>query len=181
MRIIAGDKKGLNLTSLKGDAVRPTTDKIRGAIFSMLGSLGITQDVFVDCFAGTGAMAIEALSRGFKEVYLFDSSKKSISIIKKNLELSGYEAEAKLYHCKALAGLEMLKGRKVDVFFMDPPYKKLDLIFPLLDYIKQNNILAENGVIMIEHDKGDIIIERIKDFTFIKEKKYGNTVITIFG
>lgn len=181
MRIISGEKKGLNLSSIKGDWIRPTTDKVRGAIFSSILNYIPDDGIFVDCFAGSGAMSIEALSRGFKHAYLFDNNKKSIQVIKENLKKADYLNESTVRLSTALKGLAFLKENKIqaDFFFMDPPYKKFEIIFELLEYISNNRLLSNEGVIVLEHDKSDIINGTISDFLILKEKTYGNTAITI--
>lgn len=181
MRIIGGEKKGLVLSSIKGDWIRPTSDKIRGAIFSSVLNYIDTDSIFVDCFSGSGAMSIEALSRGFKTAYLFDKNKKSIEIIKANLKKAQYLKHTHIYQCSALEGLKKLEKDDViaDFIFMDPPYKKINLVFELLEYINQKNLLSPHGIIVIEHDKSDIINQSINYFHLLKEKSYGNTTITM--
>lgn len=181
MRIISGKKKGLNLTAIKGDWIRPTTDKVRGAIFSSVLNYISDEGVFVDCFAGSGAMSIEALSRGFEHAYLFDNNKKSIQIIKENLKKANYLKETTVLLSSAIKGLRFLKDNniKADFFFMDPPYKKFEIIFELLEYISNNSLLSPEGVIVLEHDRNDIINGTINNFLILKEKTYGSTTITI--
>ena len=179
MRIISGERKGLALTNIHGNWIRPTTDKIRGAIFSSLHNYFSSINGFIDCFGGSGAMAIEAASRKIKNIYCFDNNKKSIKVIKENLNKAHYNKEIHLYNLSAKKGLEILKTRKfqADVFFMDPPYKDIDLVYELLEIIKSNKLIAPVGLIVIEHDKSDII--QLNDsYNIIKEKKYGNTIVT---
>lgn len=180
MRIISGDKKGLVLNSIKGDWIRPTSDKIRGALFSSLLSEFSEIDGFVDCFAGSGAISIEACSRGVKNIFLFDKNKNSIEIIKKNIKKANYQKDINVYNCSALKGLDILSKEhiKFDVFFMDPPYKDLDLIYPIIEKIYDDNLLNDKGIIVVEHDKNDIINKLINNYHIYKEKKFGNTVLT---
>lgn len=183
MRIIAGERGGLRLSTIKGDSIRPTTDKIRGAIFSSLYSMQGIGGSFIDCFCGSGAMAIEALSRGYDNVYAFDSSKKSIAVIEKNLKLARYEDKIHLYKMSAKKGLTKLgeDGIHAETIFMDPPYKKLDLIYPLFDTIDNYQLAAPSGIVVIEHDKNDKIDKVIGNFSSIKEKVYGNTAISFYS
>lgn len=180
MRIIGGEKRGTLLANIKGDWIRPTTDKVREAIFSSLLSYIIDFDVFVDCFAGSGAMGLEACSRGFKDVILFDNNKKSLNIINKNITKLGYKDKVKVYLTSAKKGLEILDKYKIkgNVFFMDPPYKKIDLVYELLDIIIEKDLLAKNSIILIEHDKNDIINKVDSNYKIVKEKNYGQTTIT---
>ncbi len=182
MRIIAGEKRGTQLASIKGDWIRPTSDKIRGAVFSSLFSLSDPQ-VFTELFAGSGAMGIEALSRGIPEVWQFDNNRKSIDIIKKNLEKTGYTDKTNLCFMSAAKGLRLLAEKNIasDVIFMDPPYKDVSQTLDLMTFIHEQNLLTPDGIIMIEHDKNDIMPIKSGKFDRIKEKKYGTTVITTYG
>lgn len=182
MRIISGEKRGTVLSAIKGDWIRPTSDKVRGALFSSLLSAKPDINVFTDMFSGSGAVAIEALSRGIETVYLFDNNKKSIAVIRQNLKKTGYTDRAHLLFMSAQKGLLWLKENGVvsDVFFMDPPYKEIGQITGLMDTIEREKLLADDGIIMIEHDKNDIMPSKAGVFFLCKEKKYGNTVITLY-
>ena len=128
MRIIAGEKRGKKLVTITGDKIRPTADKIKGAIFNSLQNEIRTAAVFVDLFSGTGAMGLEALSRGVELAYFFDLSSESIAITKKNIKLLGYDHRSRVFNQSARSGLEMLAHNKVqcDIIFMDPPYCQVD-------------------------------------------------------
>ncbi len=180
MRIIAGEKGGLRLKDFKGDFIRPTTDKIKGAIFSSLESLSPGKETFVDLFAGTGGMGIEALSRGYENAFFFDKDRRSHQIEKENLKLSGYTQRAEVTLLPAARGIKMLKenGIRPDVIFMDPPYKIVPDILKLFPEIE--SIARPGSIVILEHDKKDIIPNTIGRFDKIKEKKYGNTVIDTF-
>lgn len=180
MRIIGGEKRGTQLVNIKGNWIRPTSDKVREAIFSSLLSYINDWDVFIDCFSGSGAMGIEAYSRGFREVILFDNNKKSIGIINKNLEKVGYTDDIKVYNVSATTGLDILEkfDIKANVFFMDPPYKNIKEVYKLLNKIEQKNLLAHNSIILIEHDRNDIIDVTNPYYKIVKEKNYGQTTIT---
>ncbi len=180
MRIIAGEKKGTTLSRINGDWIRPTSDKIRGALFSTLFSYFPKIEGFIDCFSGSGAVAIEAVSRGVKDVYLFDKSSKSARIIRENLKKTNYKNKVHFYPYSIQKGLGILhkEGIKAEVFFMDPPYKDINQIKDLLESIKKYEILKFGGIIVIEHDKKDEIHNLISDYKVLKEKAYGNTVLT---
>lgn len=183
MRVIAGEKRGKKLISITGDNIRPTTDKIKGAIFNSLQSEIRAARVFVDLYSGTGAMGIEALSRGVEMAYFFDVSAESIQIIKKNLALTGYEARAKVFHLSAKKGLELLDQNKVtsDIIFMDPPYSQGEEIINMIEMISEKEILAENGKLVIESEKS-VIMPIVKNkLTCYKSKKYGITTISYYS
>lgn len=182
MRVIGGEKGGLRLSDFKGDWIRPTSDKVKGAIFSSLDTLMPGYNCFVDLFAGTGGMGIEALSRGAEEVYLFDKDRRSIKVIRENLKKTGYEQKAKLSLMPAQRGVEELAGKnvKADVIFMDPPYRMVPEMLSLFDQIDEKEILSPDGILVLEHDKSDIISDTVGRFEKIREKTYGNTVISVF-
>lgn len=176
MRVIAGEYKGRKLQTPADYSVRPTTDKVKEALFSILNDR-IWGSNFLDLFSGTGNIGIEALSRGAKLCVFGDNSRESIKLIKSNIE-----------HCKAdgaviRAGdfqktLTML-DEKFNIIFLDPPYNKglLEKCFELID---GNGLLAEDGVIVAEHRKDEDLPEKLYGFTKIKERKYGIIKLSIY-
>lgn len=182
MRVIAGEKRGLKLSAIKGDWIRPTTDKVKGAVFNSIQfRLGEARN-FIDLFGGSGAMGIEALSRGVPQAYFFDISRDSVGVIKKNLKLAGYENRAKVTCCPAAEGLSLLERNAVrcDVIFMDPPYKDGVEAVTLIKKISDKKILNSDGIIMMEHEKSVIMPLEINLFEKTKEKKYGSTIVSFY-
>ncbi|KNZ41187.1 16S rRNA (guanine(966)-N(2))-methyltransferase RsmD [Acetobacterium bakii] len=182
MRVIAGEKRGKILVGISGDKIRPTTDKIKGAIFSSIQADLRNAKVFVDLFGGSGAMGIEALSRGVEMAYFFDSSRESIEIIKKNVALTGYESRVKIIQTTAIKGIEMFHQNKAvcDIIFMDPPYIQGDSFGELLEMISEKEILSENGKVVIESEKSVIMPLEKNNLVCYKTKKYGNSKISYF-
>ncbi|MBI4856877.1 MAG: 16S rRNA (guanine(966)-N(2))-methyltransferase RsmD [Acetobacterium woodii] len=183
MRIIAGEKRGKKLVEITGNKVRPTTDKIKGAIFNSLQNDIRQAKVFVDLFSGTGAMGLEALSRGVDQAYFFDVSRESIQITRKNITLLGYEDHAKVFNQSALSGVEMLEQKKVrcDIIFIDPPYSQVEEIQNLLEILSEKEILSENGKLVIETEKS-VIMPLVKNkLSCYKSKKYGITTISYYS
>lgn len=182
MRVIAGEKRGKKLTSIPGDKIRPTTDKIKGAIFSSLQVDLRSAKVFVDLFSGSGAMGIEALSRGIETAYFFDISQESIEIIKKNIALTGYESRARVFKIPGIKGLEMLSLNKVscDIIFMDPPYVQGEGLEKILEIISEKEILSETGKIVIESEKSVIMPLEKNKLVCYKSKKYGNSIVSYY-
>ncbi len=182
MRVIAGEKRGLKLSAIKGDWIRPTSDKVKGAVFNSIQLRVSEAEVFVDLFGGSGSMGIEALSRGIPKAYFFDISRDSIEIIRKNLKLAGYEKRGEVRHCSAEEGISMLadRGIRCDVIFMDPPYKDGEDMIRLLEKISDKKILNSDGIIMMEHEKSVIMPLGINLFEKTKEKKYGSTLISYY-
>ena len=173
MRIVGGELKGRTLYSFEGDAIRPTPDKVREAIFNILQNR-IYGSRFVDLFAGTGAMGIEALSRG-AIVTLNDNDRKSQALIKKNLEKLNVIDRAKLI-CQD--GISFIASGKeqYDIIYIDPPYKAGLNVKAVESSI---NSLADGGIIILESEiPFDTQIEGLK---VIDERKYGRVRLTFFG
>lgn len=178
MRIIAGEYKGRKLETPSDDRVRPTTDKVKEALFSIINPY-IIDAVCVDLFAGTGNLGLEALSRGAAKCYFCDNSKASLSLINKNIE-----------KCKAQDYSIVLPGdytsnlsripEQADIIFLDPPYDNglYDNCFML---IEENNLLNEDGIIIAEHSVSLDLPETIYGFNKIKERKYGSIILSIYG
>ncbi|MGL4607797.1 MAG: 16S rRNA (guanine(966)-N(2))-methyltransferase RsmD [Eubacteriaceae bacterium] len=182
MRVIAGSKRGKKLAEFKGESIRPTSDKVKGAIFSSLQNEIKTCQVFVDLFGGTGAMGIEALSRGSKKAYFFDSAKESIQLINKNLKLTDFENQGSVNLMSAKRGIDFLGTNNIqcDIIFMDPPYKMAEECVELIELISKKEILRDFGKIVIECEKSVIMPLEKNNFRCIKSKKYGNTMICYY-
>lgn len=169
MRVIAGKYKGKKLVAPKGDNVRPTTDRIKETVFNIL-QFNIAGKKCLDLFAGTGALGIECLSRGADEVIFSDKSPESIAVVEANLK--GIEGNYKVVTADFLAVLKGL-DHKMDLFFIDPPYKsKLGQI--AVEYIVENDLLNEGGIIYFEH--GDEIEFTSPKGYKTRTKKMGYTV-----
>ena len=154
MRVISGTFKGRKLIPPKGLTIRPTPDKVKGAIFNILGDR-IIESSFLDLFAGTGAIGIEALSRGAKEIIFVDDNIKAINLIKENLSrCKMQDARCKIVKENAVEFIKSVgqgfSPAKFDFIFLDPPYKT-DLGEKALIDISSFNILKEDGEIIWEH------------------------------
>ena len=177
MRIIAGDLKGRKLETPLDKKVRPTTDKVKEAMFSILMNNTYGR-VFCDLFAGTGNLGLEAISRGAKFCYFGDSSNESIRLIKSNIEHCKVTGDARIIHGDYTRTLDNIP-EKVDVFLVDPPYNK-GLIDTVMEKIAQNSLLAEDGLIVVEHPKEEVLEESYGPYNLIKEKRYGRVVLSIY-
>lgn len=181
MRIIAGAYKGFRLQSFSGKEIRPTSDKIREAIFDIIGSKIVGAE-FLDLFAGTGAMGIEAISRGAKEVTFVEIDRKAIAIIKLNLNKIYQNTYSNILRNDYLQAIKLLSlNQKIfDIIFIDPPYNK-KYLSKALQEIDKSTIIKKESLIIVQHP---IQTEVKEDFTNIfccKEKKYGSSKITIFS
>lgn len=167
MRIIAGKFKGKKLKEFDGLSVRPTSDRAREALFNIL-SFDIAGSAFLDLFTGTGAVGLEALSRGAKTVEFVDSAKQSAEIARFNiksvkLDISPIIKDAKSYLLST--------NLKFDFIFLDPPYA-FDGESELFAIIKDRKLLNESGIIIYEH-KSDKVKKEYEGFTLYDSRKYG--------
>ena len=182
MRIIAGKYKGRKLESPVGRDVRPTSDKVREAVFSSL-QAEIPDAVCVDLFAGSGAIGIEALSRGAKRVYFGDASKESMELTKRNCRTVGCSNDAIFFTGewqRVLPRIADEAAGRVDVVFIDPPYKA-GIYEAVLAEIARLGLLAEGAVLMLEHDRRDALPESIAGFRLLRERDYGKTAVSYYG
>ncbi len=177
MRIISGEKKGERLLSLRKRKIRPTSDKVKGAIFNILSS--VEGKKVLDLFAGTGALGLEALSRGAEQVIFVDDSSSSLDLIRENLDKLGFKNKGRLIKKSAIRFLKGKSQEKFDLILADPPYGK-GLSQKVLQVLTQNDILNPNGVLVIEHHKKEIL-ENGENLILLTERKYGDTAVSFFG
>lgn len=174
MRIIAGTMRGRNLKTVDGLSTRPTSDKVKGAIFNVLRDKVIDSKV-LDLFAGTGNLAIEALSRGAKEAVLVEESSAALKVIMENLKIAGVLDCTKLIPKEALRFLASSQ-EVFDLIFLDPPYRK-GLIEKIIPLLANPCRLSPNGVIVAETSKDEEIIAEFYPFEVRKVSKYGDTKV----
>ncbi|MFA7637044.1 MAG: 16S rRNA (guanine(966)-N(2))-methyltransferase RsmD [Monoglobales bacterium] len=175
MRVISGSRGGLPLKSLPGLDTRPTADKVKGTIFNILFDFVEDKNV-LDLFSGSGAMGIEALSRGAKSATLVDSSAKAAQIIRKNLEFTRLSANVV---CMEAEKFLSSCNEKFDVIFMDPPYFST-YISDCIKIISERNLLSENGIIITESDKKEVFPEQLFRFTLKDERFYGRVAVRFY-
>lgn len=172
MRVIAGSARRLNLRTLEGLETRPTTDRIKETLFNMINPY-ISGTVFLDLFAGSGQIGIEALSRGSKSAVFVEFNKEAVNCIEENLEKTRLKDNAKVMNSDVMSALRKLEGKYVfDYIFMDPPYGK-NLEKETLNYLKESDLVNEDSVIIVESDlvtKFDYLDDM--GFDIIKRKEY---------
>lgn len=176
MRVISGIRRGHKLHEFSGKDVRPTTDRVKESIFNLIQSYVPSARV-LDMFAGSGALSFEAISRGASFAVLVDSDKRSVELIKKNIDELKFHDMCKVMEESCFSFAENCTD-KFDIIFLDPPYNK-GFIEPALSTIVKNKLLSENGIIVLESDSTDFKSE-FKDIEMIKQKRYGRTFITIY-
>ncbi len=178
MRVISGSFKGKRLYSPVDNRVRPTTDRIKETMFNILYSKQAKYGRVLDLFCGSGALGIEALSRGAEKAIFIDKDSDSVKLAGLNLKYvkaDNYE----LYNTDYSIALKKLKGQKFDIIFVDPPYKLR--IEPLvLRGIEDNELLSENGIIVIEHSAENKLQIDAKRF-IIDERLCGNTALSFIS
>ncbi|MBI5888012.1 MAG: 16S rRNA (guanine(966)-N(2))-methyltransferase RsmD [Deltaproteobacteria bacterium] len=187
MRIVGGTCKGRGLSSFKGLSIRPTSDKVREAVFSILfhyagsGFSGTFRRT-LDLFAGTGAMGIEALSRGSAEAVFVDKDPKSAAVIQKNIELCGLSGRASVVRKDVLDAVRLLsmKGERFDLIFIDPPYDS-SLTARTLKEIDEQGLLGAGGMVVAETSKRKPLELTLANLTLVDERRYGDTLVYFFA
>lgn len=178
MRVIAGEKRGFPLKSPKGLNTRPTSDKIKGAIFNSLANyVDFIDKKAIDCFAGTGALGIEFLSRGGSYCTFYELNSQSLNCIKDNLKKTDYENKSKVVKGNVITHLTKT-SEKYHLFFVDPPYNQ-GLSQKVIDLVVAKDLLLKDGAIVIETDKKENLDIANHYFILANEKNYGDTKITI--
>jgi 16S rRNA (guanine966-N2)-methyltransferase len=176
MRITGGIGRGRKLKVPAGSKVRPTSDKVKQALFNILGER-VPGSVFLDLFAGTGGIGLEALSRGAGQVVFVDGSRESLSVIKQNIEALELTDLAQVIAAKAESFLKRPSG-PYDIIVLDPPYK-MELA-PLLGLIALAGILKPRGIVVAEHFKKQSSPERAGELELFREAVYGDTVLAFY-
>jgi len=173
MRVISGKYKGRTLYEFKGKDIRPTGEKAREALFDILREKFVDAEV-LDLFAGTGAVGIEALSRGAKHVVMNDISRESVALITKNCEKVKCTADAEIMCMPALFALNKLGSakKKFDVIFLDPPYNT-PYGEEAIEIIVKKGLLDKDGVIILEKPSTDKKRAKVEELEIFDERRYG--------
>ncbi len=175
MRIISGTARGTKLYTLEGLETRPTLDRVKEALFSKINE-ELSESVILDLFSGSGALALESLSRGAQKAYIVDNSFKAIKIINQNITKTRFQEKCVIIQKDYLKALEEFKNKDIsfDIVFLDPPYKT-DYAIKSVNLIMEKNLLNRDGFIVIETDSEKEILEGLKDINInvYDVKKYG--------
>lgn len=180
MRVVSGTAKGRALKAVPGKGTRPTTDKVKEAIFSSIGPYFDGGRV-LDLFAGTGGLGIEALSRGMEQGIFVDMERASIQVVQDNLRVTGLSDKAEVYRNEATRAVKALAKRAMQfaLVFLDPPYK-LKHMDQLIEEMEAAGILDQACTIVVEHDAEHDYPERIGRFVRGRHTAYGDTAVTIY-
>lgn len=177
MRIISGKARGTKLYTLEGNATRPTLDRVKESIFNIIQSQIINSN-FLDVFSGSGAIGLEAASRGAKKVILCDKSKDAINIINKNIEKTHLKEKIELYNLDYETLLKNKIKEKMDIIYIDPPYNS-NFAIKTVEYIIEKKIADKNSTIIIETDSEEKILEELKkiNIEITDKRRYGRATL----
>lgn len=172
MRIIAGSARSLPLKTIEGMDTRPTTDRIKETLFNMLNS-EIPECLFLDLFAGSGQIGLEAISRGARKAVFVENNKKAVNCIQENIAFTRFSEQSTLMHMDVVSAIRRMEGKDVfDIIFMDPPYKK-GLEEEVLRTLADSSIIDKNTLIIVEASL-DTEFSYLAEFGYrvTKEKRY---------
>lgn len=178
MRVIAGKAKGHRLKSLKSDLLRPTSDLMRGAIFSALETLKIDWSRVIDFYAGTGALGIEALSRGAEWADFVEKDSRICSVIKENLKHTRFTDQTHIYCCSVKKAISFI-NKQYKLIFMDPPYAESDIPY-ILEKLTSSPIVGDDSTIVIEHTNRHHLDSSYGHLHLKKNLKHGDTRVSIY-
>ena len=177
MRVISGKARGVNLKTPEGILTRPTIDRVKEALFSII-NFDIPASNVLDLFGGTGQLGIEALSRGAKSAVFVDQREDACKLIKENLRRTKLEQDAKVVRMDYLDYLKRCK-EKFDIIFLDPPYAEV-FLENALKCITEIDILQSGGIIVAERPLGKDLPWDFEGYTRSKDYKYGKVLLTIY-
>ena len=180
MRIVAGTFRSRKIEAVSGDTTRPTTDKIKEAIFSRIGPYFEGGDM-LDLFAGSGNMSLEAISRGMRSSVLCDKNRKAIETIKRNCKLLDVMQQCTIWQMDYQKALQKLveEQKSFDFVYLDPPYKYQQIV-RILQFLHTHQLVKVHGDIVCESLKEDMFPEQVGSFVKVKEVIYGITRITYY-
>lgn len=181
MRVVSGEFRGRKLNAVPGMATRPTTDKVKEALFNIIGPY-FNGGQSLDLFAGSGGLSIEGVSRGISTAVLVDRQYQAIKTIRRNIAVTKCPEKFTVYKMDARKALRMFakKGKHFDLVYLDPPYAKQQILKDL-DRMTQLGLLNDGAVIVAETNQAaDLPTSNLPNFTFIRQQSYGITVLTIY-
>jgi 16S rRNA (guanine966-N2)-methyltransferase len=180
MRIIAGEFKGRRLAAVRG-RIRPTSDKVREAIFSILGP-AVMEATVLDLFAGTGALSLEALSRGAADAVLVEEHAAALSVLRQNLEALGIHERVRVLPLPVSAALRKLTARRTQfsLIFLDPPYGR-GLALNTLEALQDSCLMQPDARVVAEHSHRETLPEQVGRLRLNQCRRYGDTQVAFYG
>jgi len=178
VRVIGGELRGKKLISPRGRSVRPTADRLREALFNIIAS-EVAQATVLDLFAGTGALGIEALSRGAASACFVDRSRAALALLEKNLLACRLEEKSRRICCDIAKGLGCLKSAAAPftLVFMDPPYER-GLLRPTLDRLHRSQSLSPGALVVVEHSAAEPLDDPGTGYRLEDQRRYGKTLVS---
>ena len=186
MRIIAGEFRGRRLKTLSGLAVRPTSDKLRETLFNVLRA-EVPGSVFIDCYAGSGAVGLEAVSRGASQVFLIESDTAAARCIGENMATLGVASTVRILRSDVRQGLRKLAARSVQasICFLDPPYVQLADALGNMEWVVSNSLIVSHGLIVLEQARKSPTPERLGSgasaWTRARQLLQGSSALSFYG
>ncbi|MDQ2085030.1 16S rRNA (guanine(966)-N(2))-methyltransferase RsmD [Herbivorax sp. ANBcel31] len=180
LRVISGSAKGHKLKTINGFSTRPTTDRVKESVFNILAGV-IAKSRVLDLYSGTGSLGIESLSRGADFALFVDKSRECFMTIKQNLSHTKLSEKSSIMNMDVFVALDKLskENRKFDIIFLDPPYNK-NLVEETLKCLVENDIIEQDGIVIVEHDLKDEVPQEVEHFKKIRHQKYGDTIISFY-
>lgn len=179
MRVIAGEAKGRKLLSVPGQATRPITDRVKESLFNILGGQ-VVNALFLDLFAGTGSVGIEALSRGARRAVFVERNRQALKVIVKNLKMTGLADRAQVVSSDVFKFLKKEFGEKFDIIYIAPPQYK-GLWAKTLLALEERELLANEGLIIAQiHPKESAFLD-LKWLQLADQRKYGSTLLCFYA
>jgi len=180
MRVVAGEFGGRKLKAVPGNGTRPTTDKVKEALFNIIGPY-FDGGNSLDLFAGSGGLSIEGVSRGIDKAVLIDMSYQAIKTIKDNVSVTKQEDKFEIYKQEANKSLAILQQREMSfaLVYLDPPYAKQKIVDNLNQMVEMD-LLDDDAIIVCETDQNAELPDPLDNFEMIRHQDYGITVITIY-
>ncbi|MDD2315741.1 MAG: 16S rRNA (guanine(966)-N(2))-methyltransferase RsmD [Desulfobacterales bacterium] len=181
LRIISGALRGRRLASVLGMSTRPTSDRLREAVFNILGPRVMDASV-LDLFAGTGALGIEALSRGADSGVFIDNAVEALVVIRKNIAQCALKERSRVIRWNILKSLDCIQCHQppFDLVFMDPPYGA-DMIVPTLNHLQRSASVGADVRIVVEHDASDCVPQVVSGFKIIDQRRYGKSFVSFLA
>jgi len=180
LRVISGNLKGKQLRPFKGHGIRPTSDRVKEALFNIIGPAAVHDAIVLDLFAGTGNLGIEALSRGAATACFVEKTKSSLNVLRQNIDLCNLAEKAKIMPCDAKKAISILgeRGMTFDLIFADPPYGQ-GLIDETLEALSMSGILR-GAIVVAEHAARDTVRPDYNHLEIFDSRKYGRTSLSFF-